>query len=167
MKKTKIFLLTILSVLFLSSCNKNKIPPQDFSDIVLPNVYKTIEYEEDSPERTEFGIRSIVLMTDAEKMEDGSWGWDDGHLFEIKAVTDDGEIEIVPTRWFQMSDLHLESFIKYEENCFCVIVRNFADSSYSVDEYEYNADKKCFKEKEIYNSGFITDGKSTDKNYLW
>lgn len=154
--KTKIALVILLS-LFIAGCSnegvevRQSVEPDSEKEL---NVFQSIQYEEGSPER-DMSIESIVLLTDAPKQSDGTIGRDDGDNFALKAVLADGEIEIIPLQYFQLTSFDIASFFKLNEDEFCVLVNIKAQAGYEIREYTFEPDKKRFAEEIIYEASNI------------
>lgn len=126
------------------------------------NIYKTIEYDFDSPEG-QLGIRKILLFTDASQDVAGNFEWEDGQQFMLKALLDSSEeIEIMPLTYIQFPSIEFDSFIKLNENQFCITVCLGTGASYTLKEYAYDTKNKCFIETILYQEDNINNLKHSN-----
>lgn len=115
------------------------------------NVFQTIVYEDGSQEKAK-GFESIVLLTDALKDSEGNFLWDDGNNFTLKLITTSGEIEIMPLEYFQFASFDINSYLKLNENTFCILMKITSGAKCEIREYTFEENEKRFEGKIIYEA---------------
>lgn len=160
-RKICFFVLLALSLL-LSVCTacdseteepKQTIAPSGEIDLTNMNLYQ----QRDNLQFVADENAKLSVYVDAEKLEDGSFAFDDGQDWCVLLETSFGNYPIFPRQYVQLGDVSCAVFNDYVDNSEVshILVTEQQAAGYKIFDCVFDADAKVFEITSVYNASGI------------